>query len=91
MNEKEKRSEEKLIGFENYDAYLQYIRTLIKMRPDEYAALYKVLLKLQSVGQKPMDILHQCKYRQGDADCLDMLKFMIYIDDLDLADLKEQL
>ena len=85
-----KRHAEKLIGFEDYDAYLRYIQSLIQLEPDEYAALFQVLLKLQSVGQKPIDILNQCKYRQGDADCLDMLKFMIYVDELDLGAFKDQ-
>ena len=86
-----KKSENKLIGFEDYDSFVRYTQTLFNLEPDQYQALFKVLLKLQSLGQKPVKVLQECKNLQGDNDCLDMLKFMIYVDGMDLAGIKESL
>jgi hypothetical protein len=91
MTNPNQHTDQKLIGFEDYDAYLRYTQSLFKLEPGEYEALFQVLLKLQSVGQKPVDILHQCKHLQGDQDCVDMLKFMMYIDELDLVKMKDGL
>jgi hypothetical protein len=91
VNPQRKQIDQELMGFENYNAYLRYTKSLFELEPEEYEALFKVLLKLQSVGQKPIDILHQCKHRQGDDDCVDMLKFMMYINDMDITDIKESL
>lgn len=78
----------KLEAFEDYDHYLRYTRDLFDLSPDEYAALFQVLLKLQSVGSDPVKTLQTCRFEMGNDDCLDMLKFMIYVDGLDLASIQ---
>lgn len=75
----------KLEAFEDYDDYLRYTRDLFDLTPDEYAALFQVLVKLESVGTDPLETLRTCRSEMGTDDCLDMLKFMIYVDGLDLA------
>ena len=79
----------KLRAFENFDEFLSYTRSLFDLSPDEYAALFNVLIKLESVGTDPVETMHTCRYDMSRQDCLDMLKFMIYVDGLDLGAIKE--
>jgi hypothetical protein len=80
---------EKLEAFDTYDHYLRYARDLFDLTPDEHAALFQVLVKLESVGSDPMETLHTCRFDMETDDCLSMLKFMMYVDGLDLLALKE--
>lgn len=80
----------KLEAFEDYDDYLRYTRDLFDLTPDEYAALFQVLLKLESVGSDPVKTLRTCRFEMETGDCLDMLKFMIYVDGLDLASIQQR-
>ncbi|MEJ2039815.1 MAG: hypothetical protein P8X55_12925 [Desulfosarcinaceae bacterium] len=83
------RDIQKLRTFEDYDDYLRYASDLFDLTPDEYAALFQVLVKLQSVGSDPLEALQTCRFEMEAGDCLDMLKFMMYVDGLDMAKIKE--
>lgn len=77
-----------LKGFATYEEFLDYASTRFALEPDEYEALFNVLLKLQSVGSDPRETMQDCQSQLADGECLDMLKFMIYVDGLDIKDLK---
>ena len=74
--------------FETYEAYLDYAKSLFDLEPQMYRVLFDVLVKLQSLGQDPLEALQTCKYHMAQNDCLDMLNFMMYIENLDLAGIK---
>lgn len=77
-----------LKGFATYEDFLEYARTRFALEPREYEALFNVLLKLQSVGSDPLKTMQDCQSQLADGECLDMLKFMMYVDGLDLKDIE---
>lgn len=77
-----------LKGFATYKDFLEYAQTRFALEPRQYEALFNVLLKLQSVGSDPLKTLNDCQSQLADGECLDMLKFMMYVDGLDLKDIK---
>ena len=77
-----------LKGFTTYEDFLDYVRPRFTLEPHEYEALFNVLLKLQSVGSDPLETMQDCQSRLADGECLDMLKFMMYVDGLELKDFK---
>lgn len=82
------RFPQKLEAFDDYDHYLRYTRDLFDLTPDEYAALFQVLVKLESVGSDPLETLKTCRFEMETDDCLNMLKFMMYVDGLNLSTIK---
>ena len=78
-----------LIGFEGYEDFLKFAKNRFALQPTEYEALYNVLLKLQSVGVDPLKAMQDCQSQLLDGECLDMLKFMMFIDGLEMKDLKQ--
>lgn len=85
----ERRPLEQLNAFESYDAYLSFVKDRFDLKAGEHEALYAVLLKLQHVGADPIKTMEECRFKMAKHDCLDMLRFMIHIENLDLDDLKE--
>jgi hypothetical protein len=77
-----------LSGFADYDAFVRYARDRLRMQPDEMRALHDVLVKLQSLGEDPVQTLEACQRDMPAGDCLDMLRFMMLIDAMNLDDLK---
>jgi hypothetical protein len=75
-----------LKGFATYEDFLNYAKTRFALEPHEYEALFHVLLKLQGVGSDPIKTMQDCQSQLADGECLDMLKFMMYVDGLDLKD-----
>jgi len=80
---------EALQGFDGYEAFVAYVQERFELKPGELEALHDVLVKLQHVGISPLQAMEDCKTKMAGHDCLDMLRFMIYVDGLDLAQLKE--
>ena len=78
----------RLNGFATYEDFLEYARTRFALEPREYEALFNVLLKLQSVGSDPLETMQDCQSQLADGECLDMLKFMMYVDGLEIKDIK---
>ncbi len=81
--------QEKLDAFKNYDDFLNYVRDKFNFGPAEAQSLYKVLFKLQSVGADPIRTMEDCKNKMVGNECLDMLRFMIYVDNMDLLGIKD--
>lgn len=79
--------QETLDGFESYEAFIDFVQARFDLQPGEPEALYDVMVKLQNVGTDPLRVMDDCKARMARHDCLDMLRFMIYVDRLDLAQL----
>jgi len=77
-----------LKGFATYEDFFDYAKTRFTLEPREYEALFNVLLKLQGVGSDPIETMQDCQSQLADGECLDMLKFMIYVDGLELKDFK---
>lgn len=85
----ERPPREALEGFDSYEAFVAYVQERFALKPGELEALYDVLVKLQKVGISPLQAMEDCKTKMARHDCLDMLRFMIYVDGLDLAQLKD--
>ncbi|RJQ74387.1 MAG: hypothetical protein C4519_16830 [Desulfobacteraceae bacterium] len=88
---KHPRIGKKLAAFDSYGAFLQYVQDRFDLKPGEHEALYDVLLKLQSVGEDPLQVIETCQFKMAEHDCLDMLRFMIHVDSLDIKELKNGL
>jgi hypothetical protein len=71
-------------GFDQYGDFLVFAKMLFDLKAGEYKALYKVLLKLQSVGEDPIQTMLQWKNRMDEKDCLDLIRFMIQVEAMDL-------
>jgi len=80
---------EKLEAFESYTDFLRYVEARFDLRPGEPEALYSVLVKLQNVGADPLKAMEDCIYKMAKHDCHDMLRFMMHVENMDLAALKE--
>lgn len=96
MTAKEDRREKKppmegLEAFESYDAFLSFVKERFDLKAGEHEALYAVLLKLQHVGADPIKTMEDCRRKMVKHDCMDMLRFMIHVESLDLDDLKEMM
>lgn len=50
-----------------------------------------VLIKLQSVGEDPLHVMETYRFKMAKHDCLDMLRFMVHIENMNVIDLKEKL
>ena len=81
-----KKPATRLKGFNNYDAFLRFSRMHFSLEPTEYQGLYQVLLKLQSVGQDPMEAMLTWKAHE---DGNEMIRFMIMIDQMDMETLQQ--
>jgi hypothetical protein len=79
----------KLKGFKNYQDFLRYSRSLFVLKPAEYQGLYRILLKLQSVGEDPLQFMLSCKNNRDENDCKDLIRFMIYVENLDIEDIQD--
>ncbi len=87
MNEiPEKIPPETLNGFDNYGDFLVFAKMIFNLSSSEYKALYEVLVKLQSVGEDPVKTMLLWKNSMDEQDCLDLIRFMIQIESMDLED-----
>lgn len=78
---------ENLDAFETYADFVEYVQTKFSLEPDEYPSLFNVLVKLESLGQDAVKVLNNC--RQGQDDCMEMMRFLMYVDELDLSEIRE--
>jgi len=77
---------QKLEGFENYEDFLEFARTLFTLETQEYRALYDVLLKLQAIGENPTETMKLWKKDTCRKDCPEFIRFMIQVDTMDVKD-----
>ena len=78
--------QDELKSFEDYKDFVTYTETLFKHQPSEYKGLYKVLLKLQGLGEDPKDVLRTWKKKTCQEDCQEFIRFMIKVDNMDIED-----
>ena len=81
----------KLTGFNDYQEFLRFSRSLFHLNPEEYQGLYNVLLKLQSIGQDAIQTMRLLKRNNDEQDCYDLIRFMIQFDRMDMGDIQTML
>ncbi len=77
----------KLSGFNDYQAFLSFSKSLFQLKPEEYQGLFNVLLKLQSVGQDAVETMLLLKGNTDEHDGYELIRFMIQIDSMDMVDI----
>ena len=80
-----------LTGFDDYQEYLGYSKSLFKLKPEEYQGLFDVLLKLQSIGQDAVQTMLFLKNNTDDDDGYELIRFMIQLDCMDMGDIQTML
>ena len=75
----------RLTGFNDYQEYLGYSKSLFKLKPEEYQGLFDVLLKLQIIGQDAVQTMLLLKSNTDDNDGYDLIRFMIQFDVMDMG------
>jgi hypothetical protein len=81
----------KLNGFNDYQEYLGYSKSLFRLKPEEYQGLFGVLLKLQSIGQDAVQTMRLLKSNTDDDDSYELIRFMIQFDGMDMGDIQSML
>ena len=77
----------KLSGFNNYQDFLRFSKTLFRLKPEEHQGLFNVLLKLQSLGQDAAQTMLSLKRSSDEHDCYELIRFMIQVDGMALAEI----
>ena len=80
--------DERLYQFESQEEFSKYADSLFDLSDTEKKGLYRVLIKLQSIGEDPKKIMRYWKKRTCEKDCGDFIRFMIMVDEMDMDELK---
>ena len=75
-----------LEGFDTYEDFLEFAKTLFALEEQEYRALYDVLLKLQAIGENPTETMKLWKKDTCRKECPEFIRFMIQVDNMDIKD-----
>ena len=78
-----------LDGFQDYEDFADYARTLFNLDSEDLKGLYQVLLKLQGIGEDPIETMHLWKEETCRGECPEFIRFLIQVDNIDLEALKE--
>ena len=78
----------KLTGFDDYQEFLSFSKSLFQLKMEEYQGLFDVLVKLQSVGQDAIQTMLVLKSNTDEQDCYELIRFMIQFDSMDMGDIK---
>jgi hypothetical protein len=78
----------RLDGFRDYDDFVDYAGSLFDLTEEEFEGLYRVLLKLQGIGENPVETMALWKEDTCRGGCPEFIRFMIQVEQLDLAQLK---
>jgi len=78
----------RLEGFRDYDEFVDYAGCLFDLTEEEFEGLYQVLLKLQGIGEDPVETMALWKEDTCRSGCPEFIRFMIQIEQLDLSQLK---
>ena len=81
----------KLTGFDDYQEFLSFSKSLFQLKTEEYQGLFDVLVKLQSIGQDPIQTMLVLKSNTDEQDCYELIRFMIQFDSMDMGDIKTML
>lgn len=76
-----------LSGFDNYQEFLSFSKSLFQLKPEEYQGLFSVLLKLQSIGQNAVETMLLLQSNTDKHDCYELIRFMIQIDSMNMSDI----
>ena len=79
----------RLTGFNDYQEYLGFSKSLFNLKPEEYLGLFNVLLKLQSVGQDAVQTMLLLKRNTDDG--YELIRFMVRLDGMDMGDIQTML
>jgi hypothetical protein len=79
----------RLDGFRDYDEFVDYAVSLFDLEPEEIDGLYNVLLKLQGIGEDPVETMNVWKEETCRGECPEFIRFLIQVNNLDLESLKE--
>lgn len=77
----------KLSGFDDYQEFLSFSQALFQLKPEEYQGFFNVLLKLESIGQDAVETMLLLQSNIDEQDCYELIRFMIQIDTMDMADI----
>ena len=77
----------KLSGFNDYQEFLSFSKSLFQLNTEEYQGLFDILLKLESIGQDAVETMLLLKSNADKQDCYELIRFMILIDSLDMEDI----
>ncbi len=80
-----------LTGFNDYQEYLGFSKSLFQLKPEEYRGLFNVLLKLQSIGQNAVQTMLSLKSNTDENDCYELIRFMIQFDSMNMGDIQTML
>jgi len=78
--------QDELTSFEDFEDFVTYTETLFKLQPSDYQGLYKVLLKLQGLGEDPKEVMRTWKKQTCQDECPEFIRFMIEVDNMDIED-----
>ena len=78
----------KLTGFDDYQEFLSFSKSLFQLKTEEYQGLFDVLVKLQSIGQDAIQTMRVLKNNTDEQDCYELIRFMIQFDSMDMGDIK---
>lgn len=75
-----------LEGFDSYEEFMEFAKTLFHLDNKEYRALYDVLVKLQAIGEPPVETMKLWKKDTCRKDCPEFIRFMIQVDNMEIKD-----
>ena len=75
--------------FKDYGDFLNFSKALFKLSPEEYRVLYEVLLKLQSIGEDPIETMLTWRKHTCTDECPEFIRFMIQIDKMEIESLTQ--
>jgi hypothetical protein len=79
----------RLDGFRDYEEFFGYAKSMFDLDSEELEGLYHVLLKLQGIGEDPVETMIVWKQETCRGECPEFIRFLIQVDNLDLESLKE--
>lgn len=77
----------RLRGFDDYDAFERYCKRCFALLPDEYHALYEVLVKLQSLGHDAPTTLNTWQREMTPIECTEFIRVLICVEKMEIGSL----
>ena len=74
----------RLQGFEDVSEFQRYCRRRFALLPDEYNALYEVLVKLQSLGHDARSTLDAWHREMAPAECAEFIRLLIRVEKMEI-------
>jgi len=74
-----------LKAFNNYSEFEKFCKSLFRLKSIEYKKLYKVLIKLESIGEDPKENMKHWKTSFSKEECIEFIRFLILVDSTDFA------